>query len=222
MKTVINRFLVCLVVMELFDFKGNVNIGLMAFVNDKIALVGRDVSPVEKIKDVLGVEVIRATVGGTNLIGLFVTGDNKRIVVSDIISEDELNSLTECGLKVDVLQTRFTALGNNVIIGKKVFCNAEMEESAVNKLKGERLLIDNDGIISSFISFNSKKGIISPYATAGIIDLLEKSEDIELGVGTVNFGSFHVKSGMLINNTGLLVGSSTSGPELMRLKEIFG
>jgi len=43
----------------------------------------------------------------------------------------------------------------------------------------------------------------------------------EIKVGTINFGSGFLRSGMLINKNGILVGKDTTGIELFNITEAF-
>lgn len=207
--------------MEKIQMDGNANIGLMGFATNEFLLIGKGVrTDEEKIRKEMGAEIFRIKIAGTDFAGLFITGNAKKIYVPKIIFEEELDEL-KANFNVEILNTKYTALGNNVIFGKKILTNREMEESAVKDLKAKPFSFGDNPLIGANVKLNSENGIVTPDASDEEIDYLEKELKIKAGVGTVNFGTKQVGSGLLVNDKGILVGNNTSGPEFMRLKEIF-
>ncbi|MCQ4349719.1 MAG: translation initiation factor IF-6, partial [Sulfolobales archaeon] len=50
---------------------------------------------------------------------------------------------------------------------------------------------------------------------------LEKLFKTKIEIGTVNFGNAYVKTGLVVNRNGILVGSETTGPEILRIQQAF-
>ncbi|MEC8339895.1 MAG: translation initiation factor IF-6, partial [Nanoarchaeota archaeon] len=75
----------------LMEFEGNANIGLFFFVNDKFAILGKQVDEKKKkeIENVLDVPVYTLQVLSTDLIGVFLSGNNE-ILLSPQLYEHEL------------------------------------------------------------------------------------------------------------------------------------
>jgi len=194
------------------------NIGLVSYANNNVCVLGEDIKLDEGIlKKELCVDILRTRIAGTNMVGALINGDGKKIFVPEIIFENELETLKQSGLSVEVIKTRYTALGNNLLIA-----NRKILQNPLMRIKlGEPFSIGGYNIIGSCAVINTNGGIVNPDATSEELDFLESFFGVKIGIGTVNFGIKMVKSGMLINDTGIIVGGATTGPELIRLKEIF-
>src|SRR3989338_3909819 len=103
------------------NYEGNPHIGLFIFCNDKLCLIGSGFQEDQQqdIHRALGVPLYVVKVFGSNLIGLFVTGNNKGIVVPDMIEEVEFKQLSEICSKHDMtvtkIKSRLNALGNSLL-----------------------------------------------------------------------------------------------------------
>jgi translation initiation factor 6 len=99
------------------SFRGNPNVGLYAYATDSYCLVGPEVPDheYERIKATLEVPVHRATIAGTGLVGVFLAGNNKHLLVPHIIFDKEEALLKKLGIQYTVITTDLTALGNNIL-----------------------------------------------------------------------------------------------------------
>ena len=69
----------------------------------------------------------------------------------------------------------------------------------------------------------TNKGCIAgPGIKNNEIKILEDTLNIELGIGTVSFGSRFAHSGIIANSSGCVVSDTSSGPELGRVSEALG
>jgi translation initiation factor 6 len=64
--------------------------------------------------------------------------------------------------------------------------------------------------------------LVHPRASVSEIDQLENLFGLSVDIGTVNFGSPLIGSGLLANSHGYLAGSETTGPELGRIEDALG
>src|SRR3989344_9496733 len=120
-------------------FHNNPNIGLYGFATDSYCLLPKNLSMqlVENIKEVLNVPVYQVTIYNTNLIGVFCTGNDDYLFIPDFIPEHELKDLKKINdVKIIQLNTKFTAIGNNIVI-KDYNClvNPQIEQSVREKLE---------------------------------------------------------------------------------------
>ncbi|MCF7866321.1 translation initiation factor IF-6 [Candidatus Woesearchaeota archaeon] len=218
---------------KIMSFHNNSNIGLYLFVNDRVLLVGKEV-PEDCDKDlekVFNLPVTRLTIAGASFIGVFITGTNDTLLVPNIIFEDELEILKETGLEIKVIDTKQTCLGNNVIIGKdKLFVNNEFSDSQARKL-GESLGLDAEKIkiggvsaIGSLFVFNTetKKGLVGNDIDDEDFEMLQNKLGYELTPTSVNMGSPYVKSGIVVNKNGFIIGKISGGPEINNAEEGLG
>jgi translation initiation factor 6 len=69
----------------------------------------------------------------------------------------------------------------------------------------------------------TNKGVlVHPQITDKEAKMIERTLEVPLDVGTVNFGSPYPGSGIIANSHGFVAGTSTSGIELGRIAETFG
>ena len=68
---------------------------------------------------------------------------------------------------------------------------------------------------------SSAGGIIHPETDEADIKIISKALGVELEPATINGGIPYLSSGILVNNNAMVVGSLTSGPEIMMLTRAF-
>ncbi|OYT51294.1 MAG: translation initiation factor IF-6 [Desulfurococcales archaeon ex4484_204] len=211
---------------------GTPNIGVFMFVNNKVALVpsGVEAQVKRKVADTLSVEVVEARVAASPLLGVFLAGNDRAILAPRIIRDEELNYLLEIGLNVKVVDMRYTALGNLVLANNKAaIFYPYLEEDVVGTLSSylgvERF---TQGVIAKLPTVGSaavitdRGGVVHPDAEDEELERLSKHFGVSLDIGTVNFGVAFIKTGLVANNYGVLVGERTTGPEIMRITRALG
>ncbi|MDD3176000.1 MAG: translation initiation factor IF-6 [Candidatus Nanoarchaeia archaeon] len=213
------------------NIRGSGLVGLYMLVTDKVVLVGNEVpeSLDKTITEVLHVPIIRMSIAGTSLIGVFASTDGENIIVPDIIFEHEEDILKKSGIKYAKIHTNLTCLGTNVCATKKgVLIHPEFEESAEKQIKSifsenvKRMNIGESPNVGSCLSHNSKFGLITPDVTDEEAEFIEQFLGIELTGGTVEMGSTQVKSGIIANDTGYIIGEHSGGPEIINADRAFG
>ncbi|MGC8982714.1 MAG: translation initiation factor IF-6 [Desulfurococcaceae archaeon] len=218
------------------SFFGNVNIGVYAYVNDKIAVlpIGIPRDDVEEISSVLGALPIEAKIAGTLLNGVFLAGNSYAIIVPHVIFNEELAKLVEAvkshGLDITVYvsESRYTALGNLLACNNKgCIASPLIEEREIKKLvdvlgvEVVKARLVNMDVPGSVLVINDRGGVIHPDASDEDLKLVKDVVKIHVERATVNAGIPYVKSGLLANNKGVVVGGNTTGPELLRIKAGF-
>ncbi len=206
---------------------GNPNIGVYIFANNKIALVpdGITQQAKKKIEETLSVEVIEARVGGSPLLGIFLAGNDKAILAPKIIRDEELSSLNEVGIRVEVIHGVYTALGNVLLANNKsaIFHpeitdrEVEIMASALSVERYTKGTIAKIPTVGSAAVVTDNGGVVHPDASDEELKRLEEYFGVPMDIGTVNFGVAFIKTGLVANNHGALVGDKTTGPEIMRI-----
>jgi translation initiation factor 6 len=215
------------------DFDGMVNVGLYAFANDKFVLLGREVPEKleEQLKEVFKVPIHRITLAGTSLIGVFVAGNNHQIIIPGITFEHEREALHKLGIDFKVFDTKLTGLGNNIIMGDAhALVNPEFTDAETKKIgelmgvKAERAKFKDVNAIGNLAVINTGRGraLVSNDLNAEEIRLMENTFKVKLTPGSVNMGSPYIKSGVIVNKHGFVMGSASGGPELANADEALG
>lgn len=211
------------------NFRSNPNIGLYAYATDEYCLVGPEV-PEEmhkEIADILGVPVHVCTIAGTGLVGVFLAGTNETLLIPHITNEHERERLIDLGISYAVIETDHTALGNNLVCTKNG-CLASTEYSENER----RAISDALGVpVKAFRVGEEVTVIGSCLATTstgclahkGLADFEAAMAQSTLGVpvmlGTVNLGNPYVRSGLIANSYGMLIGDLSGGPEIVNAEE---
>jgi translation initiation factor 6 len=222
---------------ETMNIKGETNIGLMIYVNNKFALIPKicDEETTKKIEEILKVPCYKISIAGTPLIGVFLNGTKDKILVPEIIYDKELENLLKIGKKHNIeiikFKTELTCLGNNILISKnKAILNPDYNPEE-QKFVAEKLNIEvKTGKIANIeivgativINENKNKALIHREASKKDISLVEKTFDVEVETGSVNMGSPYIKSGIICNKNGFLVGSDSGGPEIVNADQALG
>ncbi len=222
---------------EALRINGEANIGLMIYANDKFALVGKstDEKTIKIIKDILKVPCYKVSIAGTHLIGVFLNGTETDVLVPEIIYDKELEELNKIGkehdVKFHVLNSELTCLGNNILIGSETaILNPDYTEEECKKveellgLKIIQALIADIEIIgaTAVINYDKKRALVHRDASDSDIELLKTELKVEIETGSVNMGSPYVKSGIVCNKNGFLIGSESGGPEITNADEVLG
>lgn len=198
---------------------------------DDVVIVGNEVpESLDKIiSEVLKVKIIRMTIAGTSLVGAFMATDGVKILVPNIIFEREEKILIENNINYAKINTDLTCLGNNIIATEKgAIINPEFEVKAQEQIKEafkcdiKKMQIAQNPTVGSFLVHNGKLGLITPDVSDNEAKEIEEFLGIELTSGTVEMGSTQVKSGIVANEHGYLIGEYSGGPEVINADRAFG
>jgi translation initiation factor 6 len=222
-----------MVVIERLNFRGNPNIGIYAFATDRYAIIPHDAD--EKfyryVTRILQVPVVKTSIGDTGLIGVLLVGNNNGLLLPSIAKEYEVLELKKSiDVNMAVTKSKFTALGNICLVNDKA---ALLHPEAYEELR--HVVVDVLGVqvvekgaiagfptVGSIAFVSSVVGIVHPEADEREVEFLSNLFGVPFDVGTVNFGVGFIKSGLVGNSKGILVGDRTTGPEIMRIGKLFG
>ena len=213
------------------DFNGNVNVGLYVYATDKYCLVGRDVPKelVHTIEKTLKVPVHKISIAGTGLLGVFLSGNPNCLLVPGIVFESELKTLDKLKIKYEVIDTKLTALGNNILCNDKGgLINSdfgEKEKKIIKKVMDvpvKTAKIADLSTVGALVVFNKKGCLVHRDAEDFEIEMIEKTLGVEATIGTVNFGSPYIKSGLVANSKGFIIGDLSGGPEIQNADMALG
>ena len=218
---------------SILSFHGDPNIGLHGLATDKYCIVGKCVSDkqAKELEDVLKVPVFRATLYGTDLIGLFAAGNSSVLLIPKIVFENELkvlkNFMEKIKVKVAVIDTEHTAFGNNILLNDKIaVISSAFNQSAQKQIKealGMKQITVMDlaqmSVPGSAGKITNKGAIFSPNLSDNDIKKVEALLKFEIGLGTVNLGNPFISAGLIANSFGFAIGEQSSGFEISRIDE---
>ncbi len=198
------------------SINANSNIGMYIYTNDNITItnIKSDV-----FKKVLKTKIINTRIYDSELCGAFVAGNNKSLVMPDIVDKKEIAKV-EKHIPVGTIKTKFTALGNLIVANDTHALISEVLEKnkdeikkilQVEKIKVFKPMIGE--IVGSLIRVNKNAIYASEKLTENELKEIQKFFNLPITAGTVNLGSPYVSAGIVVNKNGVLIGETTGGPE---------
>jgi translation initiation factor 6 len=213
------------------NFNGNPNIGLFGYARDEYCLLGRDIQGkiAKKIEKTLNVKVHKVSIAGTSLIGVFCAGNSKCLLIPSIVFDDEMKKLERLKINYEVIETRFTALGNNVLANDKgCLVNPELEDGAIKQIekalgvKAKRTTIAGLNTLGSLAILN-KNGCLTHYGiNKKEAEKIRKLLKAKTFPSSINRGNPYVKSGLILNNFDYIVGDQSTGVEVSEMENALG
>ncbi|MHC1609928.1 MAG: translation initiation factor IF-6 [Candidatus Methanofastidiosia archaeon] len=214
---------------EKMSLGGTPFIGIVAFSTEKVTITRTDLSKtkVEKVASVMGTKVLQTSIARTDLIGIFLAGNSKGILVPNIIEKHEYDAM-ESILPCEIMEipTKFTALGNLVLANDKG-CVISPELSRFKEDISSFLGVDvEEGILAGFknvgsVAVATNKGcLVHPGTTQDKMEWLEEILKVSVDHSTANKGVGYLGGCMIANSKGVVVGDFSTGPELGRIDDV--
>ena len=209
----------------------NPNIGLYMVATDEVCLVPDYVreEDVEEIERYLGVRVVKTRIAGTSLLGVFVAGNSGGLVVPWIAREEEVRALKEEGIEVLVVKDKVTALGNLVAANDRGAVVSEAVSERAMKEMGEFLDVEvvrrnlaGMEVVGAATVVTNKGFLTHPSVREEELEILSEVFGVEGDTTTVNFGDPFVRTGIVANTKGVIVGEETSPVELLKIESVLG
>jgi translation initiation factor 6 len=213
----------------LADVFGSPNIGVYCFCNEELAVVppGLTNRKLKQFAETLDVNVCSTTVGGSTLVGALVAGNSKGLLVPHTIQDYELHRIEEFS-KVVVVESNWTALGNVVLAndyGVILHPDAPREITKSMDDLGVQPAHGNIGalpFVGALAIATNQGALLSPNTLKEEQSVIEAALKVGTELSTTNGGVPFVKSGILANSKGAVVGTLTRGAELMQITKVLG
>ena len=214
-----------------YTFYKTPNIGIFVKANDSILLVphGFAVTKTSKLLEYLKTRQIYASIAGTRLLGPMTVMNNNGILLPAIASDDEVEHLKQASkLNVERISSRYTAIGNliatndNGALVSPVF-QGEADKQIQDVLGVPTHSMGVGGYVQTgamVVATNGGAGV-HPKATEEEVQAISEALHVPAEPVTVNDGVPFLTSGIVANTQAVVVGSQTSGPELIMLSRIF-
>jgi len=203
------------------DFNKDFNLGLYGFATEKYVFLGKYIYLKKDFPD--KIKIIKNTVANTNLAGVFCVGNSSGIVVSSEIPyiEKEFEEIEE---KIYFLKTKYTALGNLVLMNDKgclISYLIKNYKEKIEKFFGLDCEVASKKyfVIGSLGIATNKGCLVSPLIDENEIKKIEKVLKIKVDTGTANFGSYYIGSCIIANSKFALISPKTTGIEMAKIEE---
>ncbi len=213
-----------------YTFYKSPNIGIFVRANDSVMLLPQGFAETksDKLAEYLQVRPVPTSIAGTRLIGPMSVMNNNGILLPSLADDEEVAWLRQnTGLKVERLASRFTALGNLIAAND----NGALVSPLLKEVEGQ--IQDVLGVpahsigISGFVQTGAvvvatnAGAAVHPKATEDEVEAVSEALQVPAEPLTINGGVPFLSSGIVGNTKAVVVGSLTSGPELIMLSRIF-
>ena len=207
------------------NFSGDPNIGLYAVATDSICLIPNIKKWVEDILvENLQVKTLRTTIANTNVLGIFCAGNSNGLILPEFVSKKELSPIKKQS-EVMIIKGSYNAIGNLILAND----NGCIISDKIKKYKDEisdflkvKVAVKNFGeldIVGSLAVANKKGCALSKFVDKKDLEIIETALRVKADYSTINFGSSFLRSGMLANSNGVVIGDQTTGPEMQNIIE---
>ncbi len=210
------------------NFSGDPNIGLYGFVTDSICLIPNIKKWVEDILiENLQVKAVKTSVANTNVIGIFCAGNSNGLILPEFIRKKELEEIKKHS-EVLVIEGKYNAIGNLIVANDKgciISDKIKKYKAAIEDFLKVKVTVHNIGgleIVGSLAVASNKGCAVSKFAGKEDMELIETALKVKPDYASVNFGSNFIKSGLLANSKGAIIGDQTTGPEMQSITECLG
>lgn len=211
---------------------GSPYVGVFVHTGDDLTLVGPPVdgSTVDALAGELETPVHVGTIGGASTVGSLAAGNRAGLLVSGRLTEAEREAIASAGaVPVEALPGRLNAAGNCLLVNDYgAVAHPGLSDRAVAVVEGaldvavERFTIGGVKTVGTAAVATNRGVLCHPKVADSELDRLEAALDVRADVGTVNYGSPLIGSGLAANGAGFVAGQDTTGPELGRIEEALG
>jgi translation initiation factor 6 len=214
-----------------YDLYKSPNVGIFAKSNDKLVLLphGYAETKLKKITEILDTEPLFVSIAGNRIIGPMVVLNNNGMILPSTASDDELVYLKRItGLNVTKLDSKYTAVGNLISTNDKgaivspLFKNElDKQISDVLGVEAHTMSVADFNQTGSIVVPTNNGAAVHPKATEEEVETISSVLKVEVEPLTINGGIPYLSSGIVWNSKSLIVGSLTTGPELIMLSRAF-
>jgi translation initiation factor 6 len=215
-----------------YAFYKSPNIGIFAKCNDDILIIpfGFAETKSDKLMEYLDTKnVVHTSIAGTRLVGPMMVINNNGILVSSIASDEEIQILRqESGLNVERIKSKYTAIGNLIAVNDNGAVISpfieETNKQVIQDVLGvpsEKMTVAGFIQVGSVVVATNSGAVIHPNASDKEIEYASDILKVDIDHATINGGIPFLSSGIIANSKSVVVGSMTSGPELIILSRIF-
>ncbi len=215
----------------LYNVYRNPNVGLFLKVSESLLLVpnGYPERKSRLMSEMLGVNFGYASVAGGRLLGPLLAMNSFGAITSKFITDEELEGIRALmNGEIERLNSVYTAVGNLFLvndyggIASPILSDDEVNQaSKVFKVRLLKMSIAGYNQVGAVGVATNKGALLHPMASEEEIRRAKSVLGVDVDVGSVNGGVPFVASGIVGNSRGLIVGRSTSGPELMIISRVF-
>lgn len=212
------------------NLSGSPVLGVFASCTEDFVFIPHETSDeaISELEESLGVTAVRAFVDGSSILGSLMRGNSKGVVVASFVLNKELRAIRK-HLSAAKVSSELNAAGNTILANDTAaLVHPDFSDRSIGIIQRTLGVDVRKGTIAGLTTVGmagvaTNKGIlVHPKTTPSEITVLEELFNLPIDIGTVNFGSPLVGSGVLANSKGYVAGEETTGPEIGRIEDALG
>jgi len=205
-------------------------IGIYASISNEFGLFPNTISKTDEkdIKETLDIDIVKINLGESIINGAISKIYKNKVVLSSVSTNADIKCLEKSGLDVLLLKS-YLAVGNLIAVNDTgLLLSPEFSESEkkhISEFFGKKANVFSIGSVSLVgcaIALNNKNMAVFPHVSSDEFDKLKNVFKTDGNIATVNYGDGLIANGLLVNDKGVMIGSKTTGYEIIRLDDIFG
>ena len=218
--------------LHLIDIYRSPNIGVFLKGNGRFLLVPKGLAQTktDKLCEDLQVSPVPTSIGESRLLGPLVAMNSNGILVSRLAEQVEINEIKAAtGMNVSKLESKVTAVGNLVVANDKcALVSPILDHAALTEVRDvlgtevERTPIGEYHQVGSFVVATNNGAAVYPGLDEKEVNRLGALLGVDAYPASVNNGVPYVASGLIANSRNAIVGSQTTGPELVFITRALG
>jgi len=218
--------------LHLIDIYRSPNIGIFLRANDRFLLVPKGLAQTksDKLCESLEVTPVPTSIGESRLIGALSAMNSNGILVSRLAEEFEVSEIRSAtGLNVSRLESKMTAVGNLVVANDRcALISPALDARAASQVRDVmgteviRTPIGEYHQVGSLVVATNGGAAVYPGLDESEVGRLGSALGVEAYPTSVNSGVPYVASGLIANAKNAVVGSQTTGPELVFITRALG
>jgi translation initiation factor 6 len=211
--------------LHLIDIYRSPNIGIFLKANDRHLLVPKGLAQTksDKLCESLHVVPVPTSIGESRLLGALASMNGNGILVSRLAEESEMGEIRAAtGLNVSRLDSKLTAVGNLVVANdRRALASPILDNRALSQVKDvlgtevERASIGEYHQVGSLVVATNSGAAVYPGLDEREVRRIGELLGVEAYPTSVNRGVPYIASGLVANSKNAIVGSQTTGPELV-------
>lgn len=205
---------------HLISYKGSENIGLFGHFAEKLCILPPDFNIPTSEK------VVRTRALNTEFLGIFFAGNLNCTLIPEHMEKAEIEPLIKGKVNFEIIKAKTNALGNLILCNdygcliSKELKDFKKEISKALDVKTEIGRIAGLDFPGSCAVATNKWALLHRDCAMRELERIESLLEVKADIGSINFGSPYIGSGMLANSKEVFVGNKTTPYELGKVLEV--
>ena len=211
--------------LHLVDIYRSPNIGVFLKANDRALLVPKGLASTKsnRLSQDLDVTAIPASIGESRLLGPLIAMNGNGAIVSRLAEQGEMAEIKSgAGINVARLESKLTSAGNLIAANDKfALVSPVLEPKAVQQVRDvmgtevERMAIGEFYQVGALVVATNNGAAVFPGLPEDEVSRIAELFGVDAYPTSVNRGVPFVASGLVANTKNAIVGTQTTGPELV-------